>query len=160
MPQAVLAQLARVADQPQAGARDDAFVRFAQRGMQRHIEWLHGNEQRARHRARWAAFFERFDVLLCPVSGVPAIPHDPAGAPITRRITVNGAARPYMDLLAWTSIASGCQLPATVVPAGRTLSGLPVGLQIVGPYLEDRTPLDFAARITDVVGAFQQPPGY
>jgi hypothetical protein len=33
-------------------------------------------------------------------------------------------------------------------------------LQIVGPYLEDATPIDVAARIADVVGGFRAPPGY
>jgi amidase len=52
------------------------------------------------------------------------------------------------------------RLPATAVPIGRARSGLPVGLQVIGPFLEDRTPLDFAARLADVVGGFVAPPGY
>jgi amidase len=49
-------------------------------------------------------------------------------------------------------------LPATCAPAGRTAGGLPVGLQVVGPYLEDRTTIDFARRIADVVGGYEAPP--
>ena len=45
-------------------------------------------------------------------------------------------------------------------PVGRTRGGLPVGMQIVGPYLEDRTPIDFARRIGEVMGGFTPPPGY
>ena len=41
-----------------------------------------------------------------------------------------------------------------------TSSGLPVGIQIVGPYLEDATSIDFASRLADVVGGFVPPPGY
>jgi amidase len=49
-------------------------------------------------------------------------------------------------------------LPATVAPAGRTAEGLPVGVQIVGPYLEDRTPIEFARRLADVIGGYAPPP--
>ena len=61
-----------------------------------------------------------------------------------RTITVNGAKRPYTDLFGWIAPVTLCKLPATVVPAGRTRENLPVGLQIAGPYLEDRTALDLA----------------
>jgi amidase len=53
-----------------------------------------------------------------------------------------------------------CKLPATVVPAGRTSANLPVGLQIAGPYLEDRTTLDLGRRIAEVLGPFTPPPGF
>ena len=51
-------------------------------------------------------------------------------------------------------------LPATVAPVGRARDGLPVGVQIVGPYLEDRTPVDFAGRLAAVIGGYEPPPGY
>ena len=64
------------------------------------------------------------------------------------------------DVMKWISLAtlSGC--PATVAPVGRTRSGLPVGLQIMGPYLEDATPIDIARLMAGVVGGFEAPPGY
>jgi amidase len=33
-------------------------------------------------------------------------------------------------------------------------------MQIVGPYLEDRTPIDVATRLADLVGGFAAPPGF
>jgi len=51
-------------------------------------------------------------------------------------------------------------LPSTVVPAGLTRSGLPCGLQLIAPYLEDNTAIQFAQLMEDVVGGFQPPPGY
>ena len=51
-------------------------------------------------------------------------------------------------------------LPATVAPIGQAADGFPVGIQIVGPYLEDRTSIDFAEQLKDVVGGYQPPPGY
>jgi len=41
-----------------------------------------------------------------------------------------------------------------------TKGGLPVGVQIVGPYLEDRTPIHVAKLMKDVVGGFTPPPGF
>ena len=49
-------------------------------------------------------------------------------------------------------------LPVTVPPVGRTESGLPVGIQVVAPYLHDRTALAFARAMTDVLGGYEPPP--
>jgi amidase len=46
-----------------------------------------------------------------------------------------------------------------VAPVGRTPPGLPVGLQILGPFLEDATPIDLAARLAAVVPGFVPPAG-
>ena len=54
---------------------------------------------------------------------------------------------PYANQLAWAGIASFTGLPSTVVPIDRTAGGLPIGIQVIGPYLEDRTPLAVAAQI-------------
>ena len=51
-------------------------------------------------------------------------------------------------------------LPATTAPVGLTRAGLPVGIQIIGPYLEDATPIDLAGRLADVLGGFRPPQGY
>jgi hypothetical protein len=33
-------------------------------------------------------------------------------------------------------------------------------LQIIGPYLEDATPIDIAGKLADVTGGFTPPKGY
>ena len=71
---------------------------------------------------------------------------------------MNGAERPYLDQIVWAGLVTVALLPSTVAPVGRTPNGLPVGLQIVGPYLEDRTTVDFAARLADVIGGYEAPP--
>jgi Asp-tRNA(Asn)/Glu-tRNA(Gln) amidotransferase A subunit family amidase len=38
-----------------------------------------------------------------------------------------------------------------------TRSGLPVGIQIMGPYLEDATPIDIALKLTQSIGGFTSP---
>jgi amidase len=63
-------------------------------------------------------------------------------------------------LMKWIAPATLVGCPATAVPVGRTGAGLPVGLQVVGPYLEDATPIDIAIRIAGLIGGFVAPPGY
>jgi amidase len=55
-------------------------------------------------------------------------------------------------------MATACHLPATVAPVGPTADGLPIGIQIVGAYLEDRTTIEFARLLGDVIGGFSPPP--
>jgi amidase len=117
------------------------------------------SEQRMRARAGWQEYFQTHDLFLLPASFVPAFPHDTR--PTNQRtLATSSGPRDYMDLLFWISFATFTGLPATVAPAGRTRGGLPVGLQILGPYLEDATPIDFAGRLADVTGGFEAPPQF
>jgi len=50
-------------------------------------------------------------------------------------------------------------LPATIAPIGLAKNGLPVGLQIVGPYLEDKTSIHFAGLLEETIGGFMAPSG-
>jgi amidase len=77
-----------------------------------------------------------------------------------RKIRTDNGTRPYLDMFGWVGLATIAYLPATVVPVGRTPSGLPVGIQIVGPYLEDRTTLAVARCIEELLGGFVPPPGF
>jgi amidase len=65
-----------------------------------------------------------------------------------------------MDLSFWISFATLTGLPATTAPVGLTRDKLPVGIQVVGPYLEDATSIDVAGRLADVLGGFRPPPGF
>ena len=49
-------------------------------------------------------------------------------------------------------------LPATAAPNGRSESGLPIGVQIIGGYLEDRTTIAFAGLLEREFGGFTPPP--
>ena len=121
-------------------------------------DWNQTNERRQQLRARWQAFFRSFDVLLTPVSPVAAIAHDHTGDVFSRTITVNGSARPYVEQGVWTGLARVAYLPAAVAPFGRTTGGLPVGVQVIAPYLEDRTAIDVARHIERHLGGFVAPP--
>ena len=129
---------------------------YARAPVSRHRNWLAKNEARHRTRAIFRTFFSDYDVLLCPVVPVPAISHDHSDF-AARTIRVNNQDRPYTDLFGWISMATTCYLPATVAPIGPTPEGLPVGAQIIGPYLEDHTTIEFARLLGDVIGGFTAP---
>lgn len=67
---------------------------------------------------------------------------------------------PYFDQLAWPGVAIAAGLPATVAPLERDAAGLPIGVAINGPFLEDRTTIGFARLIEQAFGGFVPPPGF
>jgi len=122
-----------------------------------HRDWIVLDYLRLMMRQKWADFFKDFDILLCPTVGVTAFEHDHSDF-FDRTIEVNGKDRPYYDTLSgWAGLTCVSYLPATIAPIGPAKNGLPVGIQIVGPYLEDRTPIDFAKRIENIIGGFRAP---
>jgi len=149
-----------VAGLPPERDDEEPVLRFPRYAIARHVDWLRANERRTKQRAAWAAFFEDFDILLCPVMPTAAFPHDHEPDWTKRRITVNGQPFSYIEQIAWAGMIGAAYLPSTVVPAGLTAGGLPVGIQVVGPYLEDRTALAFARHLEAVTGGFRRPPGY
>jgi amidase len=133
---------------------------FLDAATQSHKQWAVCNERRERLRGEWERFFGGYDVLLMPVTSTPAIPHTQAGNLFSRTIDVDGAAHPYFDLFKWIAPATTSLLPVTVAPLGVTAGGLPVGMQIVGSYLEDRTTLAFARLLAERIGGYTAPPGH
>jgi amidase len=148
------------------GARDDEFSRGALRGLDGtpgdYILW---NAQREQYRAGWRAFFRDWDVLLAPAINVLAYPHIDRAWPMddsdfSLTLDVNGRAVPYLDGLVYPALSTVAGQPATAFPVGRSKQGLPIGLQAIGPYLEDRTPIRFTALVAKEIGGFVKPEGY
>ncbi len=127
----------------------------------RYRDWQALNRERQIMRSQWHAYFAEIDVLLCPVSRIAAHTHNSTPLP-QRTVDFDGRATPYWPLMGpWNSLALVAYLPATVAPAGRTPDGLPVGVQVIGPYYEDRTPIRFAQVLQEeLLGPFQLPEGY
>ena len=109
-------------------------------------------------RRQWRTLFEHFDVVLAPVRGTVAFPHDAEPDGTKRTVDIDGEPTPYFAQLAWPGMATLANLPATAVPIGRTRAGLPIGAQIIGPFLEDRTTLAFAEILEREFGGFIPPP--
>jgi len=125
-----------------------------------HRDWVVADGARARLRAQWRALFSNFDAVICPVMPTPAYPHDHSAEQETRRINIDGKDYAYPNQLAWPGIATLPGLPATAIPIGLSPEGLPVGVQIVGPWLEDRTPLKLAELIEREFGGYVPPPEF
>lgn len=107
--------------------------------------WL---SERERHRAAWRRFFEQVDVLVAPSFMRPAYEHIAfEGSAIAGssdvRVAVDGREVPYGHHLFFPSLAILTGQPATAFPVGLNADGLPLGLQVIGPYLEDLTPIAF-----------------
>jgi amidase len=138
---------------PDDQSLDAIYLRSANVGWR---EWEAANTVRTRLQHQWATLFKEWDVVLCPVMPTPAFKHDHSDANF-RRFEVDGKVEPYNINFVWAAPATGAGLPATVAPIGRTDSGLPIGVQIIGPYLEDLTPIQFAQLLEQAYGGFVPP---
>jgi amidase len=163
MPEEILAQTERVARELNAGPRSYP-TRIAKAVRLTHHEFLALEEQQQQLRRAWARFFERYDVILCPIMPTVAFAHDQSGtgpghiAQYARSTVVDGRPVPYLNGLQWPGLVTVAHLPATAIPTGRRIDGMPLGLQAIGPYLEDRTPLRFAQLAGQALGGFVPPP--
>jgi amidase len=125
-----------------------------------HRDWVLADTARTRQQQQWRALFADVDVILCPAMPVTAFAHDHSDPQEQRRLEVDGRSLPYVDVgLVWASAATSGALPAAVIPIDRGDSPLPIGVQIIGPYLEDRTVLAFAMLLEREFGGFVAPPG-
>ena len=109
--------------------------------------YMNGLDAIERNRAAWAELFESFDVVLAPPFGTAAFPHTDEPEWGKRTHVINGQPTPYGAQIAWPGIATFPGLPATCAPIGKTKTGLPVGVQIIGPSFEDRTTIAFAGLV-------------
>jgi amidase len=134
-----------------------AKLRRAQ--TQTHRSYIRAEETRARLNVAWARFFENFDVLLCPVTLSAAYPVDETTIREDRKILVSGEQVDYNDQLFWAGYSTMPSLPVTTIPIGVLSTGLPVGINVIGPYLEDKTTLAFAREASKIV-KFVPPPGF
>ena len=108
--------------------------------------WMRALDAQLAIRRQWARLFEDFDVVIAPAFGVVAFPHD--DAPFQeRKHVIDGVETPYGSQVAWPGMASLANLPATAAPIAKTRAGLPIGVQIIGPHLADRTTIAFAGLI-------------
>ncbi|MVA74111.1 amidase [Agrobacterium vitis] len=157
---------------------DDEIARYTQAGndpatgefgpllagavVESHRKFVEQAQMQARFQSVWSRQFEMLDVLLCPVSMGTAFPHDceDGHGPVPqmkRTIQIGNTSQPYLDNLRWPGIATLLHLPATVRPLPHPVNGMPAGVQIIGPYLEDRTTLTFAKLCDEAFGRSEMP---
>jgi amidase len=139
---------------------DDPSGLYLHSRTMRHRDWCVADEARQKLRATWDNYFDHHDILITPASPSAAVP-DQTSTPLPQRyITVDGQKRPFYDQTSWLNLTSPVGLPSVVLPAGKTSDGLPLAVQIIGPYLADRTVLavskDLARRLPSPV----RPPAF
>ncbi len=125
-----------------------------------HRDWLTADVARARLQWQWSELFREWDAVLCPPMPTAAFPHDHSSPMWARHIEIDGKEYPYFDQLVWPGVATAPGLPATAAPIDRSETDLTIGVQIIGPYLEDRTTITFAHLIEREFGGFEPPPDY
>jgi len=97
--------------------------------------------ERSAYHHRLRRFFERYDLVVLPTAAIPASPlESPMPAEIAGR-----QIRDHLDMMVPTYAFNLSPYPAISVPCGRTESGLPIGLQIVGGWRQDALVLRAAA---------------
>jgi len=124
-----------------------------------HRDWAAASGARIELQQQWRALFGEWDVVVCPPMPTPAYRHDHSMPVKSRHIDIDGRLYPYFDQFVLAGTATLPGLPATAAPIALS-DGLPIGVQIIGPYLEDRTTIAFAALMEREFGGFTPPPGY
>lgn len=148
-----LAEALRAAGDPASLAQAEGLLLDASE-----LAMLAGRRELAR--AAWRRFFGDWDVAVAPTMLDAAFPHQ-EGDFATRTLEVDDRVVPYGHNLLYPMLAIFPGLPATAFPAGLDPRGLPLGLQAIGPYLEDRTTLAFARLLEEQAGyGFEPPPGW
>jgi amidase len=142
------------------GAREDTLSKATALGLTIDVaDYVGLMGRRAAARAAWRAFFKEWDVLVCPAVLDAAYEHQ-TGPQEERVLRVDGRSVPYMLNIVYPMWPIFVGLPATAFPAGSNADGLPLGLQAIGRYLEDRTSLRFAQLLEREWRGFERPPGY
>lgn len=121
--------------------------------------WKQHDERRSHLRWKWHEFFKQYDLVVMPIMSTAAFKHD--HRPLSQRtITIDGVARPYFDQVFWAGLASASYLPSTVIPTGLSATGLPIGVQIVGPEYGDLITINAAQMLESSGFGFTPPADY
>ncbi|MFD1929853.1 amidase [Nonomuraea mangrovi] len=124
--------------------RGDGLTRYARDFMERSLKaaaetgFYRALEVETRVHADLADVFDRFDAIVCPTSGTPALV---AGEDhLETPLVVDGVTLDHnleAPLTVPFNLASRC--PVLSVPSGRSATGVPTGIQVVGRPYDDHT---------------------
>jgi amidase len=154
LPDAEFAELAQLENEP----GDDPALAAGRALTSRYRSWIGAVDRRQRQRLAWAQFFERYDVVLAPVMPTAAFPHDTDRPLLERSLDIDGGAVPHIMLTAWCGAIGVMLLPAVALPTGLNQAGLPVGVQLIGPFLSDLRLLRIAEILDAAAGPGFVPP--
>jgi len=124
----------------------------------RYRTWARANDLRQHQRVAWATFFDQWDVVLAPVMPTPAFLHDTDRPLGDRLLDVDGVPVQSVVATAWCCAIGTVLLPVVTLPTGHTSTGLPVGIQVIGPFLSDLRLLQIAGVLDHAAGPGFTPP--
>ncbi len=107
--------------------------------------------------SEWEQFFDKFDLLVCPISYGPAFKRCKIGTPIiydNKKLIYANYTWPYLACFN----ASGH--PGINIPLGIGEEGLPIGVQVVGAYWSEPKLIHFAKLVSKFTKGFVKPEGY
>jgi amidase len=102
-------------------------------------------------------FFGSYDVLLAPVSFGPAFRRCKQGS----ALDFDGARGPYNNYCEpYVAPFNASGQPAVVMPLGTSKDGLPIGVQLIGPYWSEPELLHIARQLAPLTKGFVAPQGF
>ena len=107
-------------------------------------EFVAAEQQFEAMRDGFAQFFQKYDALLCPVSPVSSHGHDAA------EFVINGQTVSSMHVMDTTAFCNVTGLPAATLRFGTSHDNMPIGVQIVAPWLAESTALHLAGLLESV----------
>ena len=110
-------------------------------------DWFGLLDDQLRIRRQWSDFFRHFDIVLAPAFGTVAFPHTSEPDWRQRPLPIDGEPSKFGDQLGWAGIATVANLPSTAIPLGVNKAGLPLAVQAIGAFLEDKTTIAFAGMV-------------
>ncbi len=100
-------------------------------------------EQMDTFRSEMLAFMERYDAILCPVRPTAALPH--------------GEGLKLKGVTSYMSVFNITGWPVTVVRAGESAEGMPIGVQLVARPWRDDVSLALAGVVESALGGWKRP---
>jgi amidase len=117
--------------------------------LDEYIAWWLERDQLRETLVEW---MKETPLVLAPVGATPAYEHN------THKISVGERTMSTFRAFSYSQTFNVFDLPVVVVPAGRTVAGLPIGIQVVGRPFAEETVLAAAALIEEALGGWQSPP--
>lgn len=104
-------------------------------------DFLHAEQAADRLKDGFAKYFQKYEVLLCPVLPMPAHEHD------LKSVQVEGQKVDGISVMAATVPFNVTGLPALSVPFGLSDEKLPISVQLVGGWSQEATILEMAVKL-------------